>query len=258
VSTGSAFAAINIGLMFNTILPSRIGEVPRIFALRRTSGLSAFEVGATVVLERILDVFTVAVVGLALYPVLPHPPWVHVLVLVCLGVVVGVILFLSAVVVLRGRLPDVLEASLRRLPLVSEERAFKVRAAVAAGSRVLLDPLRLCQVIGMSGVVWVIAGLSGLVLFPAFGLRVDTLAPWLILVANSFALAIPSGPATIGVYEASVQASLVAFGISASTALSFAVVLHAVNIVPVVLLGLVAGWWVGRQPSHPALSHKES
>ena len=102
-------------------------------------------------------------------------------------------------------------------------------------------------------VAWLVAGLAGMVLFPAFGLDPGTLAPWLLLVANSFALVLPSSPGTIGVYEASVQVVLVAFGISASTALSFALVLHAVNFFPVIALGAIASWYAGRHAPHARL-----
>jgi uncharacterized membrane protein YbhN (UPF0104 family) len=90
------------------------------------------------------------------------------------------------------------------------------------------------------------------VLFPALDLEIGAAAPWLILVANSFAIAIPSGPATVGVYEASVQAALIAYGISPSVGLSYAVVLHAVNFFPIILLGMVCSWWVGRHPAAPS------
>jgi uncharacterized membrane protein YbhN (UPF0104 family) len=61
---------------------------------------------------------------------------------------------------------------------------------------------------------------------------------------------IPSGPATVGVYEASVQVALIACGVGASTALAYAVILHAVNFFPVILLGAVCSWWIARQPAH--------
>jgi len=88
-------------------------------------------------------------------------------------------------------------------------------------------------------------------LFPAFGLEVPASAAWLILVANAFAITLPSGPAGIGVFEASIQAALIAYGVSASTALSYAVVLHAINFLPIILMGAAASWWIARHPAHP-------
>jgi glycosyltransferase 2 family protein len=251
VTTGQSFGALTIGLMFNNLLPSRAGEVPRLLALRRATGLSAFEVGMTIVVERILDVFAIAITFLVIWPFLPERSWIHLLGLFCAGIVVGCLVLVALLALFRRRLPTMVLALLRKLPFVSEERAETVRGGLAAGARILLHPRRLAVAVALSFVVWGLVGLSGWTLLPAFDLEgVDALAPWLILVANTFALTIPSSSAAIGVYEASVQAALVAFGVSASTALSYALVLHAVNFFPIIAVGAIASWVMGSRPPH--------
>lgn len=247
VSNGEAFAASNVGLMFNNLLPSRAGDVIRVFVLRRATGLSAVEIGTTAVLERVFDVFVLALFGLAIWAWLPHPAWVDALGLLCAGVVAGC----AAVVVLyrvaRRRGQVLLRRGLQRLPGVTPERAERVERALTAGAAVLGSPRRLVVCTALSASVWFVAGLSALVLFPAFDLDAGSLAPWLLLVANSFALVVPSSPGTVGVYEASVQAALVAYGVASATAVSLALVLHAVNFFPVILVGAVSWWWLRRQ-----------
>lgn len=250
VTNGQAFGALSIGLMFNNLLPSRVGELPRLFALRRATGLSAFEVGMTIVVERILDVFVLALLGLALWAWLPDRSWIDALGLVCAGVVLSSVALVVALAVFRRKLPQMFVRLLAKLPFVSAERAHAVREGIAAGTRILLHPGRLAQALVLSVLAWGAVGLSAWVLFPAFDLDVGALAPWLVLVANSFALIVPSGPGTVGVYEASVQVSLIAFGVSASTALSYALVLHAVNFFPIIVVGLVASWIMGRSAPH--------
>lgn len=251
VPLSQSFAATNVGLMFNNLLPSRVGEVPRIFALRRTTGLSAFEIGATLVVERVLDVFVVAVLGAILWPFFPgDETWIRVLGFVCVGVIIGSAALIAGLAIFRERLTALLLAMLKRLPFVSDERAYSVRLALGAGSAILLRPRRLAEVLIITAFIWATGAISIWVLFPALDLDLGAAAPWLILIANTFAIMVPSGPATVGVYEASVQAALIALGISASTALSFAVVLHAVNFFPVILMGAVSSWWIARQPAH--------
>ena len=46
-------------------------------------------------------------------------------------------------------------------------------------------------------------------------------------------------PASIGVFEVAAQAALTAYGVPAALALSFALVLHAVNIIPYLSSGRV-------------------
>ena len=259
VPFGQSFAATSVGLMFNNVLPSRVGEVPRVFALRRTTGLSAFEIGATLIVERVLDVFFLALLGAALWPLFPDSKdWVDALGLFCVGVVASTVLLIAGLAVFRERLTALLLGIIRRLPLVSEQRARSVHFALIAGSAILLRPKRLAEVVGITAFIWVAGALSLWVLFPAFDLDTDAAAPWLILVANTFAIMIPSGPGGVGVYEASVQVALIAAGVSASIALAYAVVLHAVNFFPVILLGAACSWWIARQPAHPRFERQQT
>jgi glycosyltransferase 2 family protein len=257
VPVRESFAAINIGLMFGNLLPSRAGEIPRVFALRRTTGLSAFEIGSTVVVERLLDTFVLAVFGAALWPLFPDEPWIRVLGFVCVGVIVGFLALLAAAAIFRERLTALVLGGIRRLPRVSDERALSVQRSLAAGSAILLRPRRLLEVLALTVVVWAMGVLAIWLLFPAFGLEISGSAPWLILVANAFAITLPSGPAGVGVFEASIQAALIAYGISASSALSYAVVLHAINFLPVMLIGAASAWWIACRPAHARIVEKE-
>ena len=54
----------------------------------------------------------------------------------------------------------------------------------------------------------------------------------LALLATNLAMVVPSSAASIGVFEVAAKASLTAYGVPAALALSFALVLHAVNILP--------------------------
>jgi uncharacterized protein (TIRG00374 family) len=250
LTNAQSFGAVSIGLMFNNLLPSRAGEVPRLLALRRATGISGFEVGMTILVERMLDVFVLALAAVALWPFLPSKGWIHALGLLCAGIVAGCALLVVGLAIFRQPLSKLLVWILRRVPIISEERVQSVRAGVTAGSRILLKPRRLAIAVGLSALLWAVAGLSGWVLFPAFDLNTSGLAPWLLLLANSFALTIPSSSGAIGVYEASIQAALVAFGVSASVALSFALVLHAVNFLPIIVVGGLASWLMGKKPAH--------
>lgn len=249
MTNGQSFAASSVGLMFNNLLPSRAGDVVRVFALRRATGLSAVEIGTTVVVERLLDIFVLGLFGLALWPWLPGRRWIDALGVLCAAVVLGCIVLVGVLVAVRGPARTRLARVLGRLPRVSPERAERLRAALFTGAAVLRAPRRLAICLALSASTWLVAGLAALLLFPAFELDAGSLAPWLLLVANSFALVVPSSPGTVGVYEASIQVSLVAYGISSSAALSLALVLHAINFFPVIAIGALAWVWLRRRPA---------
>jgi hypothetical protein len=74
------------------------------------------------------------------------------------------------------------------------------------------------------------------------------LTPAQILVTAVVGMAGPSAPATpgsIGVYEAAMVASLTAFGQPKEEALAAALLMHAIMILPVLMLGLWAMLSVG-------------
>jgi uncharacterized membrane protein YbhN (UPF0104 family) len=70
-----------------------------------------------------------------------------------------------------------------------------------------------------------------------FDLDVPPLAGLLVVIAINLAMILPSSPAAIGVFEAATIVALTAYGISESDALSYALVLHALNFVPYVVVG---------------------
>jgi uncharacterized protein (TIRG00374 family) len=242
VPTWDAAKALNIGLMFNSILPSRAGEVPRTFALGKSTGVPKVEIAATIVVERILDLLSVAVVGVLAWPLLPRTPWINALCGICAIIVVAVAIFGTVACLLRRHAVALTTRLLHRLPFVEATRVDVFVASLARGARVVRHPKRLLLALAFSLLVWVVTAMSILALYPAFDLSVTSASAWLILVATSLAMTVPSTAGGIGVYEAAVQASLVAFGVASSTALSYALVLHAVNLFPLVLTGAIASW----------------
>ena len=73
------------------------------------------------------------------------------------------------------------------------------------------------------------------------------LAGLLVTIATGLSLVLPSSPGAGGVFEAAALVGLQAYGIEKADALSFAIVLHAVNFFPYVLAGLLVLLW--RRPA---------
>jgi hypothetical protein len=71
-----------------------------------------------------------------------------------------------------------------------------------------------------------------------FGLDLPFHAALLVLVAVNLALILPSSPAGLGVFEAATLVALRAYGIPDSNAVSYALVLHAVNLIPYLVTGV--------------------
>jgi len=60
-----------------------------------------------------------------------------------------------------------------------------------------------------------------------------------VTVAIGLSMILPSPPGAIGVFEGAALIALKAYGVPHSEALPYALVLHAVNLVPFILVGAV-------------------
>ena len=61
----------------------------------------------------------------------------------------------------------------------------------------------------------------------------------MVLVFTTISIVVPTSPGYVGTYHYLCQISLVMFGVSATEALSYASIAHAISIVPVTLIGLI-------------------
>ena len=82
----------------------------------------------------------------------------------------------------------------------------------------------------------------------AFHLHLPFACGVLVAVAVGLSMILPSPPAAIGVFEGAAILALKAYGLPKSTILPFALVLHAVNFVPFVIVGLLLLHYNARHP----------
>jgi uncharacterized protein (TIRG00374 family) len=242
---GPVFEATLLGQCFNNILPARAGEIARIVALHRTAGTSRAETTSTVVVERLYDVLVLLGLLFVFVPWLPHVAWIHA------AAVLAIVLFAatvaSVVVLLRwGEKPFlVLLRPLTRLglPFLTLERAEHAAASFVRGAASLRDPRLAAVALVLTAVSWIPLALSTWVLMIGFHLGLSVLAGLLVTIATGLSLVLPSSPGAVGVFEAAALVGLKAYGIDKADALSFAIVLHAVNFLPYVLAGALVLQW---------------
>jgi hypothetical protein len=228
-----------LGQFFNNVLPARAGEAARVIALKRSAGTSATEIVATVVVERLYDVIALLVMLFVILPWLPEVTWVHAASI--LAIVLVVLTAAGVVVLVRwGERPARwLLRPVARLPFVSVEQTERAAASIHRGVASLYDPTLALVAITLTAVSWVLLALSAWVLMKGFDLGLSPLAGGLVMVTVGLGLVLPSSPAAVGVFEAAALIALKAYGIEKSAALSYALVLHAVNFFPYIVAGAV-------------------
>jgi uncharacterized protein (TIRG00374 family) len=239
-STGIVTVAMLIGYLFNAILPARAGEAARIVVLNRWAGTSRFEALGTVVAERALDVLVLLAMLLAAGPVLPKADWLPNALTLGAALFVGIVV-LFVVFALYGERPARLVLRpLALWPTMTRERTDLAAANLVRGCALFRRASIALPASALTAVSWLLIALAFWICMHGFHLGLEFAAAVLVVVSINLAMVIPSGPAAVGVFEAATLVALVPFDVDRSTALSYALVLHALNFIPVIVAGYVA------------------
>ena len=226
------FGVTLIGFMANNVLPARMGEFVRAYALGKSESLSKSLSFATIVLERVFDGFTLLaflVAGvLFLRPERKIVGLAVVLFCLYLGVLAGLI------GLRRGRGMGRL---LAWLPGVVRSRVAGLLDSFALGLDVLGDARALGVAAALSLAVWVVNAAGVYAMFLAFSLDLPPYAAFLVLAIVAGTLALPSAPGYVGTFQVGTIWALSPFHVPEATALSMSLVYHAVNYLPITAAG---------------------
>lgn len=246
---GNLFSATLIGYMANNLLPARLGEFVRAYSLAEREQIEGSAVFATLVLDRLLDGFTVLLLLLiALFGVrfpagseaaqrgLVMGGWVT-LAVYLVAIVVLILLKRNTAGTLRF-----LELCLKPFPRRFAERVIPLVGAFIGGIRLSTNRRDLWALCWTSLVTWGIATVTVDLGLRAFGISLPLTASVFILVLLVFAVMVPASPGFIGTYHAACTFGLLSFGVEREMALSVAIVVHAVNFFPVIVAGLLCLW----------------
>jgi uncharacterized membrane protein YbhN (UPF0104 family) len=222
---GSVTKATILGLFFNNILPARAGEAARIVAIRSYAGVPVAESAATIVVERIFDVLGLLALLFVFVPWFPHVTWLHAATLAA-AAAIGLALVLAAVA-----------AHLERRQLRSERFAH-LKDSLVHGFAAVRRPRQAAVALGWTLASWLVLGAAFWFVAIGFRLHLSPLAGVLVAIAVGLSFLVPAAPAGLGVFEAAGLAATSAYGVPASRAVAYILVLHALNLVPFLIAGL--------------------
>jgi uncharacterized protein (TIRG00374 family) len=234
----AVFWSLMIGYLFNNILPARAGEAARVVALRREAGVTAARGAATVAVERVFDVASLAVLMLVATPALGSGPVVRATAWTSVAVLAAAVAL--AVACRSARLRRWIGAAIVRVPLIRGPRAVTTLAEFGAGVRALSDRAMALEVGAWSVGSWLVLAVSYYAVLRSLGVGSPARAAVLSLVVTNLVQVIPASAASLGVFEAAGRAAVAAYGATPAAAVSAALLLHVVNTVPLVILGVIA------------------
>jgi uncharacterized protein (TIRG00374 family) len=251
-SFDSRFGSVCIGFAVNNILPARLGEFTRAFALTRTEPVPLSASIASLILERILDgvvlaIFLFATISLPGFPLgegttaelVRRTANVGAL---AFGIGLGLLWLAARNPAATSRLFDA--SVVRWLPDRFGERASRAAAAFVTGLGALASPTVFLRAMFWSFIVWIDLSLSiwaGLEAFEIGGPGI--LGAHFLQAVIAFAVAAPSSPGFFGVFEAAARVGLGPWNVTAARVVSFATSYHILTFIPVTLIGI---WYLQR------------
>ena len=245
IGTGSLFSATMIGFMANNVLPFRLGEFVRPWALARREGLSKTTLLATIVVERAIDMLTLlAILGVALavYPLRGDTDAGR-MVQAGAGVLVLLSVALTVFVIALERQPRFAHAVIRRVTVFLPER---VRGRVARmfdhfieGLGLFRDLPRLAWVFLLSFVMFLTFSFALSMSMWSMGVNLAWYGGLLMLVITAIGIMVPAAPGYIGTLNLACVAGLALFHVGKETAVPFSWFYFASQWIPVTIVGLV-------------------
>jgi uncharacterized protein (TIRG00374 family) len=251
---GVAWNAMMVGYLYNNIMPARAGEAARVVVLTRRSSAPATEVVGTVVLERLYDVIAILVIFFAAESWLPHVSWFGTAAAAAIVLATLIVAAAAALSIYGDRPLRWLLRPLHRFSLFSGERFERTIDELTYGLSGLRHPRLALEASLWTLAAWLSTALCAYFVSVAFHLHLPLACGVLVAVAIGLAMIIPSPPAAVGVFEAAALIALTAYGVPHASALSYAVVLHLVNFVPYIVIGVLTLHYNSRHPRRLAPS----
>ena len=225
-STGCIF----VSQTANLIVPARLGDMVRVFMLKHEYGASISQGISSIVVERVFDIVTVALLGavslLFVFNVPDEFFWLIILTLV-LGAGFFIFLSISDRFVSKNRYIGILLAMLDQIRQVS----LSVKSIFALSTS--------------SIVIWLLDVFVCLLVAMMFGVSIPFAVVTLAIVVGNLVKAIPLTPGGVGTYELAVAAILTASGVEPAVATLIAVIDHLIKNLVTLGGGVIAIYFFG-------------
>jgi glycosyltransferase 2 family protein len=231
-------AATMIGYMVNNVLPLRAGEVARVYVVAHRWRRGFWTTLGTVVVERVLDGITVVLlVGVSIL-VIPVPGYLR------WGALIMLVVNLVGIAALMGMAwrPDAMHGLarwvFRHWPRL-QTLVTRVFDRFVQGVHGIRTPSHIVPLLLWTVTVWVIPAFGAWTVLRALHLSLPWVAPWVVLAFVGVSVSIPSAPGFIGVFHAAAAVALGMLGVARAEAVGYALILHAVQFIPVTLIGWI-------------------
>ena len=230
--------ALLVGQMLNTLYPMRIGDLSRAYVIGGIGPGRVFTMG-TVLLEKLLDMFSYSILFILLILLIRLPAWVS---NSAYSFTLVVLVATVAIFFLAYRPGYFVQLGERVLGIMPEKfyqyTANRFRSGVASLG-VLQSSAGLFRLAFWLIIVWVSAILTNFLTMRALHIQLPWTASLLVLVILQVGIAIPSVPGRLGIFEYMCILALGVFNVDQATAFTYGILLHSLVMLPTLLFGML-------------------
>ncbi len=224
------FSAFSVGLFANAVLPGRVGELARVAVLRRRlpgrRGATATLVGS-VFAHRMFDLFPAVALVTWVLLTAKIPRWA--LTSIAIVVVVGALLFLTAVILARRQGRQSAEVG----------RVRELIARARQGLAIMRSPVAAATAAAFQFAGWICQLFAVWATMEAFNIHLPLSAAGLVLVLMNVATIFPLWPGNFGLVQIAIAFPLMRYGVEYAHGVAFGIGLQAIEASVGVGVGLI-------------------
>ncbi len=224
------FSAFSVGLFANAVLPGRVGELARVAVLRRRlpgrRGATATLVGS-VFAHRMFDLFPAVALVTWVLLTAKIPRWA--LTSIAIVVVVGALLFLTAVILARRQGRQSAEVG----------RVRELIARARQGLAIMRSPVAAATAAAFQFAGWICQLFAVWATMEAFNIHLPLSAAGLVLVLMNVATIFPLWPGNFGLVQIAIAFPLMRYGVEYGHGVAFGIGLQAIEASVGVGVGLI-------------------
>ena len=241
VTVRMLFDSMILGNLATFLLPFRLGEFIRPLVLSRWTEYSFASAFISVVIERFFDLSAVLISFMIVVQLLPDvPQWLHVAAYSLGTMAGGLLVFLAMGCLFPDWIMRVMRVCVRPLPQSLGSFIVSFGGDLVQGARVIGTPSRLLAILVLTTGVWVTAYLQFHALLYMFPYNTSFLLSVALGVFVALAIALPSAPGFVGVFQIGCVAACSLFAYPESEAKVYSLIVHALTY----LVFVVIGFWV--------------
>jgi len=234
----SLFSVTSVGFLAIAAIPARLGELARPYLISKRSSIKMSSALGTILVERVLDSFTVLAIAVIVLFLTDLPPWLIKSSIIFFLLALVMFSFIVFLILRRDTALKLINRILSKLPGKFAHTIDEAIHHFIDGFQIITNIKFLLYLFFLSALVWLVDVLAIYMLLKAFDFTLPVMASFVVMIILIVGIAIPTAPGYIGNWHFACVLALSFFGLAKAEALSFAVVYHFLSMVIVVILGV--------------------